>query len=186
MPTPSTVKIKVLPYLKKYMIAHSVNEQMPVYFENHHWFYLRLLPYIEKYNRTKKKLYPDDLMSFPNSNYIDLEIIIPYYSDKYNLRHKNYISIKNATKFNKEVKTIFYADLVTYLNDFKAKNASLRNFAIDIFLMYFDINEDDVNYDTIYRQMTRVFSSPLKYEDVKTNIKRRASKIINDLMVNKC
>lgn len=162
MPEKPSIRLKVPAYIKKYMLAQSVNNAEPMIFPRKHIYnislvkktsnynYLKQLPITEKENvyehfyNVKRQL--------PSFRYVT--ITLPYNEVKDPFTY-NYFSRKSKNLFLKEVKDDFYFELTRYIIRRMRQNIP-RKEAIIEFLNFYKITEDDVKLETIYRQTSRI------------------------------
>jgi len=116
MPSHITVKIKVPPYIKKYLIAQSVNKKEPVAFERKHIYNISLIQKISNYNYLEKISLDekDDVFDYFFNRWTSFEsisILLPFNKRK-DVRSFNYISKHCKQEFVTEVKEDFYFELM--------------------------------------------------------------------------
>jgi hypothetical protein len=162
MPSPVTVKIKVPPYLKKYIIAQSVNKAEPVQFDRKHIYaislilktsnynYLQYIPLKERCNVYEYFYHPKN--QSPTFEYIDIRL--PY-NDRKDVRSFNYLGLHNKYRFISEVKEDFYFEMTRVMIKKMRTNAS-RKEALEHFLKTYNITEDDIKFESLYRQSSRI------------------------------
>jgi len=159
MPSAFTVKIKVPPYIRKYLIAKSENYEEPLVFCNKHAFTMLLSHEVSNY-QTLSCISPEEEENIHNyfssrwSTFEFVEIKLPFHIRK-DPRSYNYLSVKGRANFLAEVKSHFYLELTSYLIKRLRKNVQ-RKIALEEFLALHSINEEDVKYETMYRQTTRI------------------------------
>lgn len=162
MPSLMTVRIKVPPYIKKYMIAQSENKEEPLVFPKKHIYnislmqkitnynYLKYIPLCERDNVYEYFYHPHDQL--PTFQY--LSIVLPF-NERKNVLSFNYLGLHAKYQFVKEVKEDFYFEMTRYL--IKKMRANMqRKEAIYEFMEFYNISEDDIKFETLYRQTTRI------------------------------
>ncbi len=83
-----------------------------------------------------------------------LEIRLPY-NRNFNILYKNYLSAYNNRIFVSEVTSRFYLELNRYFT-FNIDKGVQRKVILQHFLNLYNITDDDVNFDSIYRQTSRM------------------------------
>lgn len=159
MPSPVTVKIKVPAFLKKYIIAQSVNKIEPLIFNTNHVYSISLIHKVTNYNSLtclsldeKGNVIEYFTPHVPDPTHVIIRL--PYSRGK-DVRSYNYLSVKNKELFRKEVKDDFYFELSRHIIKQMRKNIQ-RKEAIDQFFNFYNITYDDLNFESIYRQTTRI------------------------------
>ncbi len=164
MPSEVTVKVKVPPYLKKYILAQSVNKQEPAIFERKHIYNISLIHKVTNYNRLTSLPVDerDNVMDYFYNRWKTFEAIqiqLPF-NERKDVRYFNYLSVNNKYAFVKEVKEDFYFEISRFLIREMRKRTE-RKVAIHKFLQQYNITEDDVQLETIYRQTSRILEPML-------------------------
>ena len=162
MPSEVTVRIKVPGYIKKYMIAQSVNRDEPVAFPPKHIYNISLVQKITNYNYLKyiPLCERDNVYEYfyhvkhqlPTYEYIS--IALPF-NERKNVLSFNYLGINSKYQFIKEVKEDFYFELTRYIIKRMRQNVQRKD-AILEFTEFYNITEDDIKLETLYRQTTRI------------------------------
>lgn len=152
------------PYLKKYILAQSVNKCEPAVFERKHIYNISLIHKVTNYNRLDKL--PIDerdnvLDYFYNrwTTYEAIQIQLPF-NERKNIMYFNFLSRDNKYAFLKEVKEDFYFEITRHLISRMRRREERKN-AIQEFLKKYNITEDDISLDSIYRQTTRILEPML-------------------------
>ncbi len=169
MPSPYIVKIKVQPYIKKYLIAKSENKAEPVFFGHLDPYGGLIVDLISNYNyhtyfsiQERENINTWFNRHWPKGHW--LEIRLPY-NRKKNVRCHNYFSINRQQEFVMQVKRDFYKELYFYLVNNLSDNVQRKDIIL-AFLNFYDISEDDVKFESIYRQTSRMLEaqSPKYYK----------------------
>jgi len=162
MPSEVTVRIKVPAYIKKYMLAQSVNQTEPAEFPPKHIYNISLVQKSSNYNYLKyiPIAERDNVYEYfyhvshqlPTFEYIT--IALPFHEIK-DPRSFNYLGRVSKYSFVKEVKEDFYFELTRFLIKRLKQNVQRKD-AIVEFLEFYKITEDDLKLESIYRQTTRI------------------------------
>lgn len=169
MPSPYIIKIKIQPYIKKYLIAHSENKEEPLSFGCLHTYGDQIIELLSNYNSHsyfsihEKK----NIEAYFNRRWIGgewLQIRLPYNRSK-NIRCYNYFSLYAQREFIARVKVDFYQDLYKFLK-YSVVDGVRRKEVLQYFLDLYNITEDDIKFESIYRQSSRMleFDSPKNYK----------------------
>jgi len=162
MPSPVTVRIKVPPYIKKYMLSQSINKQEPAIFPRKHVYsisihqkvsnynYLKYIPINERENIYEYFYHPKHQLH----SYQYIEIQLPFNAVK-DVRSFNFLGRDHKYKFVNEVKEDFYFELTRHIISRMRLNISRKN-AIDEFIKNYNITEDDIRFESLYRQSSRI------------------------------
>lgn len=82
------------------------------------------------------------------------------YNDKKNVMYYNYLSMRSKTAFRAEVQDDFYHELKQFV--VKKENIGIsRMDAIMMFMRDYMITDDDIEIESLYRQITRIKSKYL-------------------------
>lgn len=162
MPSQVTVRIKVPPYIRKYMIAQSENKEEPVVFPHKHIYnislvqklsnynYLRYIPICERENVYEYFYHASN----HSATFQYISIVLPF-NDRKNVQSFNYLGRSRKYQFVKEIKEDFYFELTRYIIKRLRKNVQRKDAIIE-FLEFYNIGEDDIKLETLYRQTTRI------------------------------
>jgi len=162
MPSDVTVRIKVPAYIKKYMIAQSVNGDEPVVFPPKHIYNISLVKKITNYNYLKyiPLCERDDVYEYfyhtshQLHSFEYISIVLPF-NERKDPRSFNYLGRYSKYQFVKEVKEDFYFELTRYIIKRMRQNVQRKD-AILEFTEFYNITEDDIKLETLYRQTTRI------------------------------
>jgi hypothetical protein len=159
MPSPVTVKIKVDPHIKKYIIAQSENKIEPLVFHHKHVYAISLVHKVSNFNAHNHFKIDErgNVIEYlsphkPDCNHV--VIALPYSRAK-DVRRFNYLSINAKRRFRSEVKDDFYFELIRFVIKRLRRNIP-RKTAIQEFYNRYDITEDDLKLESIYRQTSRI------------------------------
>lgn len=159
MPSQVTVKIKVPPYIKKYIVAQSVNKIEPLHFHHKHVYAISLVQKVSNFNACNHFRIDDrgNVREYLSPHHPDPEhvvILLPYSRDK-DVRRFNYLSVNDKRRFRSEVKDDFYFELIRFVIGRMRKNIPRKD-AIQLFYEKYHITEDDLKFESIYRQTSRI------------------------------
>lgn len=145
------------------MLAHSLNKDEPAIFERKHIYNSKLITLLSNYNKLDK---------FPVN---DREAVLDYflrhwrtdqcltiqlpYNERKDIRSFRYLGINAMQLFINDVKEDFYYKLQKHIKKRSCSNVQRKDSIME-FLKFYDITEDDVLFESIYRQTTRI----LEYE----------------------
>jgi hypothetical protein len=149
MPSPIVVKIEVPAWMKKYLLYQSENKQEPIEFHRKHRYVLLL-------NCILTNKYDTYIVNDPDKKDTNSEIVtirLPW-SKMHDVYFYNKIARDNREKFRNEVKTDFYFQYQTYIRNRKMVGIE-RKQATEEFLERYDITEDELKYESLYRKFTR-------------------------------
>lgn len=142
MPSPICVYIEMPGYLKKYLISKSENKTEPIEFSPKH-----------DYNKLLTNLtvnYPVD----PVDKFKELvKIKLPFNRIK-DVYFYNKIGVHNREEFREQIKLDFYYDFRLFVKE-SIMSGVQRKIAIEMFFQMHKITEDDVKYESFYRNFTR-------------------------------
>ncbi len=156
-----TVEIEIKPYLKKFLMSKSVNKQEPLRFPRKHDYNVLLLKLITNYY-SLKSIHIEDHQNvinyFKNSKQKNAEkgisLILPF-NDRKDVRSYNYLSVSSKKIFRKEVRSDFYFEFSRYLIH-NLKHGKRRVDVIKEFMEYYNLTEDDIKTETLYRYSSRL------------------------------
>lgn len=138
-----TIRLTIEPYLKKYLLAISSNKVEPIRFKNK-----------SEYNRLLEKLISKHGRILPPSKKDNtVEIELPYFMSK-DVRSYNKLSVISENILREIIRNDFRLDLWLFLS----KNLTTgcdRKHLIQVFLDTFNITEDDIKSESIYRSISR-------------------------------
>jgi hypothetical protein len=162
MPSPVTVRIKVPRYIRKYMLAQSENMEEPLVFPKKHIYNISLVQKLSNYNYLKyipihERHYVYEYFYHPNNQLPTFEyvsIALPF-NERKNVHSFNYLGLHSKYRFVKEVKEDFYFELTRYIIKMMRQNVQRKD-SIAQFLEFYEISEDDIKFETLYRQSTRI------------------------------
>ncbi len=143
MSSPISVFIEMPVYLQKYLTAISINKKQPLQFRNKH-DYNRLLINIVS-NRTDIKP--------PDYNKPGIKILLPFSKIK-DIYFYNKISTENRELFRKTVKADLLYDFRLFIKEMIRIGINRKD-ALELFFLSLNITEDDIKYESFYRQYTR-------------------------------
>lgn len=162
-----TVDIELKPYLKKYLISKSENKQVPVKFARKHDYNIMLISLVTNYNCLKsipiedrenvKRYFSPSRHKNPQDG---IAIILPF-NDRKNVQFYNYLSVQNKWKFTSEVRLDFNFEFSRYMYR-ELKKGIPRNIIVDAFKKMYNITEDELKSESLYRFSTRMLE---KIED---------------------
>jgi hypothetical protein len=165
MPSMVTVKIKVEPHIKKYLVAQSENKSEPLVFHRKHVYIISLIKKTTDFNahnhfKIDEKGNVIEYLSphKPDDNHV--VICLPYSRDK-DPRKFNFLSVNAKRKFRAEVSDDFYYELIRFVIRRIRRNIP-RTDAIHEFYKLYEITEDDINFESIYRQTSRILEPFIK------------------------
>jgi hypothetical protein len=148
MPSPIVVNIEVPAWMEKFIAAQSENRNAEVlHFGKRHEYNALLINLVENYRNTYPHAQPT-----PNNNSI-VRIYLPF-SNRKDVYSYNKLSEKSREAFRREVKADF-------LHEFKRQvrvdtlMGKQRKIAIEQFLDRYNIKENELRYDNLYRRYTR-------------------------------
>lgn len=159
MPSFVTVDIdRVKPHLQKFLIYLSENRDYPLTFRRGHWINLFLARQLSNFNQLK-------LFSI-----IDRRSVQQYYSAKrsadtitINIRYNRVKDPRSYNYLSEQSKIIFRQELKNEFNlifDRFVKKKMLQNYtrkqAVLIFMRAFEITEDDIQFESLYRHSSRM------------------------------
>lgn len=142
MPSPICVKIEMPGYLKKYLLSQSENHKEPLEFAPRHE-YSRLL--------TKLITNRNDVKPVDDKEIVKIRLPFNEIKDVY---FYNKIGIDQRFEFREQIRLDFYYDFRLFLKDRIMKGIQ-RKIAILQFFNLHGINEDDIKYESFYRNFTR-------------------------------
>lgn len=142
MPSPISVKIEMPVYLKKYLIGQSVNKQEPLEFSTEHDYSLLLVKLAS--NRPAERIKHGE-----NT----VKIHLPFNRGK-DVYFYNNIGINRRKYFREQVRLDFYYEFRTFLKS-RIMAGIERKIAIEEFFEKYKITEDDVKFESFYRNFTR-------------------------------
>lgn len=156
-----TVDIEIRPYLKKYLLAKSENKLEPLKFPRKSDYNIMLLNLVTNYNTLTRIPIADkeNVLNYfkPSKQECtngSVLIILPFNSKK-DVRSYNYLGINNKRKFRQEIRLDFNFEFSRYLYR-KLKNGTERTIIVNEFKKLFNITEDDLKSETLYRYSTRL------------------------------
>ena len=159
LPSPVTVKIKVQPYIKKYLIGKSENKVEPLVFARKHTYGKLLLDKVTIYNRHTS--FPvaekDYIYAYFYNRWLtceSVEIQLPYNEDK-DVRVYNYLSRDRQYEIISHIKEDFYHELYWHLISRRRKGVQRKDLILE-FIEKYNIGDDDISFESIYRQTTRI------------------------------
>ncbi len=143
MPSPIVVKIDMPVYLIKFLSAQSVSPEQPLAF-----------PPKSKYNTLLVNLISNhgNIDDLPRDKSF-VKIYLPYNEVK-DVYYYNRISEKNRRCFRQEVKADFLFSFQKYIRD-KLLIGEQRKKAVSNFMDKYNLTEDDINSDSLYRKYSR-------------------------------
>lgn len=143
MPSPISVYIEMPSYLKKYLISQSENYKEPLEFALNHEYNLLLMKLVSN-RRDVKRVNKDESC---------IKIKLPFNEVK-NVYFYNNISFHNRVLFREHVKLDFYYDFRLFVK-YQIMKGVQRKIAIEQFFELLQINEDDIKFESFYRNFTR-------------------------------
>jgi len=144
------------------MIAHSVNKTEPLEFQNKSDHNISLIDKITNYNYLKyipvserENVYEYFYnLRHQCISFVYVEISLPYNSTK-NVLSYNYLGLNQKFKFVNEVKTKFYWELTKHLMKPEKRSIPRTELILEFMKKYY-ITDDDVDFESLYRQTTRI------------------------------
>jgi hypothetical protein len=162
MPSPVTVRIKVPRYIRKYMLAQSENREEPLVFPKKHIYNISLVQKLCNYNYLKyipmderENVYEYFYHASNQSTTFEYVTIALPFNERKDPRSFNYLGRISKYAFVKEVKEDFYFELIRYIIKMMRQNVQRKD-SIAQFLEFYEISEDDIKFETLYRQSTRI------------------------------
>lgn len=154
-----TVNIELKPYLKKYLRAKSLNKTEPMRFPNKHHYNIMLVNLVSNYNRLNCIPIEDRenvLKYFHGSHQPEGEIVIILpFNNKKNIQYYNYLSRDSKKLFRKEVRLDFNYEFTRFLVRNLKKGIQRLDICNDFKNLY-DISEDDLKTESLYRYASRL------------------------------
>jgi hypothetical protein len=153
-----TIEIPIKPYLVKYMIHKSQNRTLPLRFPNKHYFNLLLNQLVTNYNSLPQIPVSDrdNVLDYFKASSVPnvVSIVLPHNEAK-NIKSYNYLSVKSKKKFRTEVRMSFNLEFTLYL--IKHLRLNIPRLTIcENFKKRFQITEDELKTETIYRYSSRL------------------------------
>jgi hypothetical protein len=154
-----TVSIELKPYLRKFLLKKSVDQDQPLRFPNKHHYNIMLINLVSNYNTLESIPIADRdnvIEYFHGSRQPQGEcsIILPFNSRK-DIRSYRYLSVRAKQIFRKEVRIDFNFEFSRYL----VRNLKRGKQRLDIcndFKMLYDISEDELKTESLYRYSSRL------------------------------
>ncbi len=140
--SPISVYIEMPEYFKKYLLAVSENKQEPVEFTPKHDYYKLLSNLCVNY-----PVHPVDR----TKNVIKIKLPFNRIKDVY---FYNKLGEEAREFFRAQVKRDLYYDFRVFLKD-SIMSGMQRKVAIEKFFLAHNITEDDIQYDSFYRNYSR-------------------------------
>lgn len=160
------VRIRIKPHFKKYLISKSENKVEPIRFPRKHSYNIILINLVTNYNYLTSIPIDDKenvLEYFGSTKYLQagnyISIVLPF-NDRKDIRSYNYISVENQKKFTKEVATDFYFEFSRFLIHNMTPESirkKMRKRLVEMFKNDYQIEEDDLKLESLYRYSTRIF-----------------------------
>jgi len=162
------VNIEIKPYLKKFLLAKSDNNQEPARFPRKSDYNVMLIRLVTNYN-TLTSIPVDDrdnvLEYFrPSRQQLSTEsinIVLPTNARK-NVLSYNYLSRDSKIEFRKEVRLDFNYEFSRFMYR-QLKKGILRTEICEMFKKLYDITEDELKTESLYRYSSRLL------EDISSN-----------------
>ena len=142
MPTNIYVEIEMPVYLKKYLLAQSENKKEPLHFCIDHDYNI-LIRQLTTNRRVEKLQKCDETV----------RILLPF-SRRKDAYFYNNIGFHNRVYFREQVRLDFYYDFRLFVKE-RIMAGIQRKIAIEQFFLLHNINEDDIKYESFYRNFTR-------------------------------
>jgi len=160
MASPISVNVKVAPFLQKYLYGKSENYEEPLVFCNKNPITNHLTSLVSNYNKLKFMNVQDReaVFLYLNQRYTTcatVSILLPWHKKK-DPRVYNYLSFLKMQEFIRELKNEFYVELYEFMRT-RVIHGTERKKIIEQFLQIYDITEDDIKFETVYRQTVRIF-----------------------------
>lgn len=154
-----TVNIEIKPYLKKFLLKKSTNQETPVRFPNKNHYNVMLLNLVSNYNCLESIPIEDRqnvLEYFHGSKQPDgeISIILPF-NDRKDIRSYRYLSVRSKQVFRKEVRIDFNFEFTRFL----VRNLKSGKQRLDIcneFKNHYEISEDELKTESLYRYSSRL------------------------------
>jgi len=162
LPSPVTVKIKVQPYQKKFLIAKSENKAEPLVFSRNSPYWKLLVDNVTNYNHLTSfpiddKEYVFDYFRTHWKTCEAVEIQLPYNEYK-NVLYYNYLPRDNQKLIISKIKLDIYHELYWDLLEKRRKGVQRKDIIIRFFEKY-DINDDDISLESFYRYTSRILQA---------------------------
>jgi hypothetical protein len=162
MPSPICVYIEMPSYLKKYLISQSENRKEPLEFIPEHDYSLLLTRLTT--NR------PVENISHQEST---IKIRLPFNRGK-DVYFYNKIGINKRKYFREQVRLDFYYDFRLFIKE-RMMAGIQRKIAIEQFFNLHGITEDDIKYESFYRNFTRYNDKKIrKFNDIMISQRERS------------
>lgn len=156
-----TIDLEIKPYLKKFLLYKSENKQEPIKFRRKSDYNVMLLKLVSNYNSLNSIPLEDRqhaIQYFKPSRQTagpySITIILPF-NDRKDVRSYNYLSEKNRKRFRAEVILDFNFEFSRFLHR-ELKKGKQRIDIIDDFKKMFNITEDDLKSESLYRHSSRL------------------------------
>jgi hypothetical protein len=141
------------------LLKKSVNQQEPLRFPNKHHYNIMLINLVSNYYSL------DSIPIEDRENVIDffrgskqpegcISVILPF-NDRKDIRSYRYLSVKSKHLFRKEVRIDFDFEFTRFLVS-KLKQGMQRLDICNEFKKRYDINEDELKTESLYRHSTRL------------------------------
>ena len=151
MASPISVTIKVPAWMKKYLEFQSEDKSAKILsFANKHQYNVFLINLVSNYRTVSVPFKKKKETDINNS---EVKIYLPF-SNRKVIYFYNYISRYSAEIFRREINLDFLLDFKTYLRNNMLQGMQ-RKIAIENFLKKYNINEDELKFETLYRKYTR-------------------------------
>lgn len=156
-----SIDLEIKPYLKKYLVAKSENKHEPVKFARKSDYNIMLISLVSNYNSLNCIPLSDRHHAIeyfkPSRQEIknDSILIILPFNNKKDIRSYNYLSEKSRIKFRNEVRLDFNFEFSRFL--YKGlKDGKQRTDIVNEFKNLFNITEDDLKTESLYRHSSRL------------------------------
>jgi hypothetical protein len=161
MPEKISVNIPIKPVLKKYLQkkAFHISQSGPLRFHDRHPYNILLIKLVVNYNRIHSIPISDkeNVISHfrPNNQcFHSIEIQLPSNSKK-NILFHNYLSVAAKQKFRKFIWSDFIDEFILFLHSKLKLNVPRNKICIE-FMEKYDLTEDDIKTESLYRLTTHL------------------------------
>ena len=155
MPSPIIVQFNVQPYLRKFLIYESENKAEPLEFKRMHHFEMLLLPRLISNYRYRHELITD---AHDTTGMVPTSIRLHYrrsVNGFLDFRYNHYLSPENERCFRNELDHFFKVHMTTFVHRNRLKAGCKRYDAIRLWMDELMIDDDEVNFESLYRYYTR-------------------------------
>ena len=148
MASPISVKIEVPSLMKKYLEFQSELSGDIIEFSRKHQYNILLLKLVSNYRFSEINQEDEN---FTGDSYV--KIRLPF-SDRKDVYFYNYMSRQSKITFRHEVNLDFLYEFKRFIRN-SIMQGQQRKIAIEQFLEKYNISEDELKYESLYRKYTR-------------------------------